>query len=101
MSGEKNNKLPTLNGRPGIMPAPTQEEKINNAGNPDAQILAKAFEEYSKGGLTQAERDRIEKLDDILKGADIVISPSGDLAAIAQDDGKTFTIHSKGPSKGR
>ena len=78
---------------------PIQLPEIELQGNADAKILAKAFEEFSKDGLTKDERNKIEKLDDILKDADIVISKSGDKAAIAQEDGATFTIRPTG--KGR
>lgn len=47
-----------------------QSALIKIYGNTDAKILAKAFEEYSKGGLTQNEREKIERIDDVLKGAD-------------------------------
>jgi len=69
---------------------------VNSKGNVDAQILAKAFEEYAADGLTAEERVKIEKLDDILKGADIVISKDGTFATIAQEDGQTFKVTPKG-----
>jgi hypothetical protein len=68
---------------------------VEIAGNADAKILAVAFEEYSKDGLTKAEREKIENLGAILKDAAIVISPDGNTAAIAENDGKTFTLTAK------
>ncbi|RYE43693.1 MAG: hypothetical protein EOP48_22800 [Sphingobacteriales bacterium] len=78
------------------------EEKaraVEFTGNSDAKLLAKAFEEYSKGGLTKQERTQIEKFDDLLKDADIVINQLGDKATIAQEDGKAFHLQAKGRSK--
>lgn len=72
---------------------------LEGGGNSDSKILAKTFEELSKDGLSQTDRDTIEKFDEILKGSDIVISPEGDRATIAQSDGKTFTVQSKGNSR--
>jgi hypothetical protein len=43
--------------------------------------------------------EKIEKLDDILKDADFFISKEGDKATIAQEDGKTFIVKSKGRNK--
>jgi N12 class adenine-specific DNA methylase len=53
--------------------------------NVDAKILEKAYREYAKDGvLTKAERITLEKMDSILKKADIVIDKSGLSAIIAQ-----------------
>ena len=73
--------------------------EVERNGNADAKILAKAFEEYAKDGLTAEERARIEKIGAVLKTAAIVISPDGKTAAIAENDGKTFTLTAKGRSK--
>ncbi len=74
---------------------------IESKGNSDAKLLAKAFEEYSQGGMTPAKREKIEKLDDILKDADIVISKDGTFATIAQEDGATFKVTPKGGRGGK
>lgn len=65
-------------------------EKVNNGigltdKSADAKILEKAYQEYAKDmNLTKAERITLEKMDDILKKADIVINESGLSAQIAQ-----------------
>jgi hypothetical protein len=69
-----------------------EENTVESNGNADAKILAKAFEEFSKDGITNQEREKIEKFDEILKGADIVINKAGTMATIAQEDGHTFNI---------
>ena len=61
-------------------------------GNQDAKVLAKAYSEFAKGGLTIKERETIEKIDDLVQGADIVISKDGNAAVIAQEDGKSFNV---------
>lgn len=55
-------------------------------GNADAKILAEAYQEYASDGLTLSEKQNIEKLNEILKEAEIVISPDNLHATIAQAD---------------
>lgn len=71
---------------------PKEPDFVKIFGNADAKILAEAFEEYAKGGLTLQERQRIEKIDDILKDADIVISKNGHTAGLVQEDGSNFVL---------
>lgn len=73
-----------------------KENTLEISGNTDTKILAKAYEEFSKDGLILSERDQIEKLDNILNNADIVISKTGDKATITQEDGKIFTVKPEG-----
>ena len=67
-------------------------DNLDISGNKDTKILAKAFTEISKDGLNAAGRETIEKIDDLLNGADIIINKDGNSAIIAQDDGKSFNI---------
>jgi hypothetical protein len=80
--------------------APHQAKNdIEINGNADAKILAKAFSEFSRDGLTLDERDQIKKISDVLKDANIIINNAGDRAVVAQENGKTFTIKSNGIGK--
>ena len=73
-------------------------DKVEKNGNADTKILVKAFEEFAAQGLTLEARQTIEKMDDLLKNADIVISKDGKKATIAQEDGQSFTIEAKIPT---
>ncbi len=69
----------------------TSKDSVQH-GSPEAKVLAKAYTEFAKDGLTNKERATIEKIDDVVQGADIVISKDGNAAVIAQDDGKSFNV---------
>ena len=79
-----------------IMNPKDPEQLVDVVGNSEARILAKAFEEFSRNGITVEGRKVIERIDDMFNEADIVISKSGDKATIVQEDGRTFSVKSKG-----
>lgn len=86
-AGNKNRKRQTI------------DDLINNTKNADSQILETAFKELAKGcSFTKEERALLEKLDDIITGASIIVNKDGSTATIAQG-GTSFAVNMYPESK--
>lgn len=67
-----------------------KEKEIEEFGNSDIKILAKAYKEYSKDGLTSKEVESLNKMDKVFEGAEFA-SITQNVALLVQNNGDTFT----------
>lgn len=66
---------------------------LAEVGNEAANILGATYKQFVKNGeLTKEEIAKLERIDDILSAADIVVNPKNGNATIVQDDGTTFDL---------
>lgn len=72
---------------------------VMSNGNGESKILEKAFQELAHGcEFTNEERELLEKLDGVLKKADIMVNKDGTSATIATSQG--FDVVGAYPDKG-
>jgi hypothetical protein len=73
--------------------------KVNNPElEGEAAILKEAFEQFLKGNIT---KKGLEKIDDALDGADIVVNKSGTEATIVDSDGHSTNLGAPAAKKGK
>jgi 5'-3' exonuclease len=76
----------------------SSKESIPESLKGEAAILKEAFEQFMKG---QISKKGLERIDDVLSNADIVVNKAGDGATIVDSDGKSTQLGSNRPSRNR